>query len=108
MVGLHTSQQQSPDQVDSFIRSAMTLRRPVEGIYEGLLRLLCPYMLGRNKAGRLRVLCYQFGGASESGLQRKDGGGDWRCFSLEKIREFPWSPQMYRPNRNGNRPSTGA
>jgi hypothetical protein len=54
-------------------------------IYDGRERLLCPYMLGRNKEGHLRLLGYQYGGESGSGLQRKDGLGDWRCFSVEKI-----------------------
>lgn len=82
----------------------MTRRRPVAAIYEGRQRLLCPYMLGRNKEGRLRVLGYQFGGESESGLQRKDGRGDWRCFSLEKISrvqllEAPWRSAESFPGR---------
>jgi hypothetical protein len=42
-------------------------------------------MLGRNKDGHLRLLGYQYGGESGSGLQRKDGRGDRRCFSVEKI-----------------------
>jgi hypothetical protein len=54
-------------------------------IYDGRERLFCPYMLGRNKEGHWRLLVYQYGGQSGSGLQRKDGRGDWRCFCVEKI-----------------------
>jgi hypothetical protein len=54
-------------------------------IYDGRVRLFCPYMLGRNKEGYWRLLVYQYGGQSSGGLQRKDGRGDWRCFSVEKI-----------------------
>jgi hypothetical protein len=54
-------------------------------VYEGRQRLLCPYIVGRNKEGHLRLLGYQYGGESGSGLQLKDGCGDWRCFSVEKI-----------------------
>jgi hypothetical protein len=42
-------------------------------------------MPGRNKEGHLCLLGYQYGGESGSGLLRKDGRGDWRCFSVEKI-----------------------
>jgi hypothetical protein len=40
-------------------------------------------MLGRNGKGQVRILCYQFGGDSASGLQ--DGSGAWRCLTLEKF-----------------------
>jgi hypothetical protein len=38
-------------------------------MYKDLPRLFCPHRLGRNRAGELRVLCYQYGGESESGLE---------------------------------------
>ena len=87
--------QQSSEEVHSLIRTAMVRQQPIEVVYEGRHRLLCPHVLGRNKEGRLRVLCYQYGGESESGLRRKDERGDWRCFSLEKVSqvrilEAPW------------------
>src|SRR5437870_2151528 len=46
--------------------------QPVWAIYDGLPRLVCPHALGRNREGRLRALCYQFGGSSGSGLQSVD------------------------------------
>ena len=64
-------------------------------VYDGLPRLLCPHVLGR-KAGRLRVLCYQFGGNSNSGLAvASDAMGGWRCLAVEKLsqvelRTGPW------------------
>lgn len=76
---------QSPGERDALIRAAITGRRPMAAIYDGRERLLCPYMLGRNKEGHLRLLGYQYGGESGSGLQRQDGRGDWRCFSVGKI-----------------------
>jgi hypothetical protein len=104
MAGPQISQVQSPDELANLIRTAMARRYPVAAIYEGRQRLLCPHMLGRNKGGRLRVLCYQYGGESESGLQRKDGHGDWRCFSVEKIShlrvlEAPWQGAESFPGR---------
>jgi len=44
------------------LRLAAARRQPVAATYDGLLRLLCPDVLGR-KSGRLHVFCYQFEGA---------------------------------------------
>jgi hypothetical protein len=49
-------------------------------------RLFCPHRLGRNKEGELRVLCYQYGGESESGLEEAGSPANWRCIVLEKLR----------------------
>ena len=60
------------------LRMAAARRQPVAATYDGLLRLICPHVLGR-KAGRLRVLCYQFGGNSNSGLAvASEAMGGWR------------------------------
>jgi len=67
------------------IKKAMLAKLPVSVLYEGDERLLCPYMVGRNKEGQLRMLCLQYAGPSQTGLQQKHGGGDWRCFNLDKI-----------------------
>lgn len=67
------------------LRMAAARRQPVAATYDGLLRLLCPHVLGR-KSGRLRVLCYQFGGNSNSGLAvASDAMGGWRCLAVEKL-----------------------
>jgi hypothetical protein len=64
---------------------AAVRRQPVAASYDGLLRLVCPHVLGR-KSGRLRVLCYQFGGNSNSGLAvASDAMGGWRCLAVEKL-----------------------
>ena len=52
------------------IWTAVRGRHAVAAVYKQRRRLLCPHRLGRNKQGQLRVLCYQYGGESESGLQR--------------------------------------
>ena len=56
------------------MRSSALRRRSRQrsAIYDGLPRLLCPHVLGR-KSGRLRVLFYQFGGSSNSGLPARKG-----------------------------------
>ena len=58
-------------------------RQPIDG----LLRLLCPHVLGR-KSGRFHVFCYQFGGDSSRGLPMAPGRvGAWRCLAVEKLRQ---------------------
>ena len=64
----------------------MANRRPIAASYHVLPRLFCPHRLGGNKEGELRVLCYQYGGESESGLQRPGSPANWRCIVLEKLR----------------------
>lgn len=67
------------------LRLAATRRLPVAAVYDGLPRLLCPHVLGR-KSGRLRVLCYQFGGNSNSGMAvASEAMGGWRCLAVEKL-----------------------
>src|SRR5450432_2785753 len=61
------------------LRLAAARRQPVAATYDGLLRLLCPHVLGR-KSGRLQVFCYQFGGNSNSGPA--DGAGKSRWLAL--------------------------
>ncbi len=69
----------------ALLRLAAARRQPVAAIYDGLLRLLCPHVLGR-KSGRLHVLFYQFGGGSHSGLQTESGRiGGWRCLAVERL-----------------------
>ena len=67
------------------LRMAAARRQPVAATYDGLLRLLCPHVLGR-KSGRLRVLCYQFGGSSNSRIAvASEAIGGWRCLAVEKL-----------------------
>ena len=67
------------------LRYAATRKQPVAATYDGQPRLLCPHMGGR-KSGRLHVLCYQFGGSSNSAEPLAPGGkGVWRCLAVEKL-----------------------
>ena len=67
------------------LRKAATRRQPVAATYDGQPRLLCPHVGGR-KSGLWHVLCYQFGGGSNSAESlAPEGGGLWRCFAVEKL-----------------------
>jgi hypothetical protein len=63
--------------------------------------------LGRNHAGQLRVLCYQYGGESESGLEPVGSPVNWRCIALEKLRTVSLLEEsVWRTAPNHSRPQT--
>jgi len=75
-------------------------------MYDGLPRLLCPHVLGRNEEGRLRALCYQFGGSSGSGLRHGSAGlGGWRCLAVDKLSEVEFSNGFWKTASHANRQS---
>ena len=95
---------QSLDEIYAMIRAAVTAKRPIAAVYEGRYRLLCPHRLGWNKKGQPRVLCYQYGGESRSGLNAEGSPENWRCMDVEMLRgvellEEPWrtAPNCCRP-----------
>ena len=73
------------EQAHAQVRSAIVHRRPIAALYQGRRRLLCPHLLGWNKHRRLRVLCYQYGGDSKSGLQPAGASDNWRCLAVENL-----------------------
>ena len=75
----------SVSEIYELLRYAAMRRQPVAATYDGQPRLLCPHVGGR-KSGRLHILCYQFGGSSNSAeLLTPEGGGVWRCLAVEKL-----------------------
>ena len=79
------AQVQTVEEIYRLVWTAVANRQPIEAMYQGRLRLFCPHRLGRNRAGQLRVLCYQYGGESQSGLQPVGSTANWRCVALEKL-----------------------
>jgi hypothetical protein len=65
----------------TLIKSAVEQHRCVEIEVAGAKRAVCPHALG-HKDGKRRVLVYQFGGPSASGLAH---AGAWRSFALDEI-----------------------
>jgi hypothetical protein len=83
------------EQVHAQVRAAIVHRRPIAALYRGRKRLLCPHLLGWNRQRRLQVLCYQFGGDSESGLMSAGASDNWRCLAVENLSQVelldgPW------------------
>jgi hypothetical protein len=63
------AQIQTVEEIYKLVWTAVANKQPMEASYQDRHRLLCPHRLGRNKEGQLRVLCYQYGGESYTGLQ---------------------------------------
>ncbi|MDO8324906.1 MAG: hypothetical protein Q7T23_18435 [Phenylobacterium sp.] len=63
------------------IKRAILEEKQVVFMYQGLRREACPHVLGR-KHGLEKVLFFQFGGQSNSGLPV---GGMWRCVFLSEV-----------------------
>lgn len=77
---------QALDEIYGLLLAAAARKQPVAAIYDGFLRLLWPHVLGRNREGRLRAFCYQFGGSCCSGLRLgPEGMGGWRCIAVDKL-----------------------
>ena len=88
------------------VRSAIVHRRPLAALYRGRRRLLCPHLLGWNKHRRLQVLCYQYGGDSESGLQPAGSPDNWRCLAVENFSQVELLDGPWQTAENYSRPQT--
>ncbi len=62
---------QTVEEIYRLLWTAVASKRPIEAIYDQRLRLFCPHRLGRNRAGELRVLCYQYGRADSKQPDRR-------------------------------------
>jgi hypothetical protein len=85
------------------VREAVETRRPISAVYQNRYRLLCPHRLGRNKDGQLRVLCYQYGGESKSGLNAMGSPANWRCIALAELRNVELLSGAWRTAPNHSR-----
>jgi hypothetical protein len=74
--------------------------------YHGLPRFFCPHRLGRNSKGDLRVLCYQYGGESKSGLGPPGLPANWRCIVLSELGKVDVLDEPWRTVPNHSRPAS--
>ena len=96
---------QTVEDMYRLVWTAVASKRPIEARYHGRPRLLCPHRLGRNKEKQLRVLCYQYGGESESGLRPPGSPANWRCIALEKLSQVKLLEDTWRTAPNHSRPA---
>ena len=83
------------EEIHQRVRVAIRERRPISAMYQGHARKLCPHVLGRNKQGQRQMLCYQYGGASQSGLRPEGDPANWRCIAMSGLSDVqllnePW------------------
>jgi len=79
---------QTVEDIYRLVWTAVASKKPIEAIYDKRLRLFCPHRLGRNRAGELRVLCYQY------------------CTALEKFSRVKLLEDRWRTAPNHSRPAS--
>ena len=84
------------------VRRAILARKPISFEYDGYNRIACPHVLGQ-KAGREKVLTYQYGGGSSSGLPP---GGMWRCLFLSEAYNIQIIDGGWHTGMSHTRPQT--
>src|SRR5260370_42594508 len=78
-MGVVEAKVQTVEDIYRLIWTAASHKQPVRAMYKDLPRLFCPHSLGRNRAGELRVLCYQYGGGGWEGPRRNGLPGSQDC-----------------------------
>jgi hypothetical protein len=97
---------QTVEDMYRLIWTAIANRQPISAIYKDRPRLFCPHRLGRNRLGQRLVLCYQYGGESESGLAPRGSAVNWRCVVFEKLRRVELLNDSWKTAPNHSRPAT--
>ena len=100
------AQIQTVEEISRLVWTAVANKQPIEAGYQGRSKLFCPYRLGRNREGQLRVLCYQYGGDSQSGPQPVGSPANWRCIVLEKLNRVKLLQDGWRTAPNHSRPTS--
>jgi len=105
-MGVVVAKIQTVDDIYRLVWTAVSKKKPIGANYDGRRRLLCPHRLGRNREGQIRVLCYQYGGGSKSGLQVSGSPANWRCLVLEKLGNVKLLDEGWRTAPNHSRPAS--
>ena len=104
-MGVVEAKIQTVEEIYQLVWTAVANKQPMRAIYNERPRLFCPHRLGRNHAGQSRVLCYQYGGESESGLAPIGSPANWRCVILEKLRAVELLEGSWKTAPNHSRPA---
>ena len=106
MDGVIKAKIQTVEDIYRLVWAAIAAKRPIGAVYKERARLFCPHRLGRNRAKQVRVLCYQYGGDSESGLAPIGSADNWRCVVLERLRKVELLDGPWQTAPNHSRPAT--
>lgn len=105
-MGVVEAKIQTVEDIYRLVWTAVASKQPISAVYKDRPRLFCPHRLGRNRAKQLRVLCYQYGGQSESGLAPVGSPDNWRCVVLERLRKVQLLDGSWKTAPNHSRPTT--
>jgi hypothetical protein len=105
-MGVVESKIQTVEDMYQLVWTAVASKRPISVVYKDRFRLFCPHRLGRNREGKRRVLCYQYGGESETGLAPAGSPENWRCVVFEKLRRVELLSGSWKTAPNHSRPAT--
>jgi hypothetical protein len=105
-MGVIQAKIQTVEDIYQLVRTAVIGKRPMRAIYHGRDRWFCPHRLGWNHEGQIRVLCYQYGGGSGSGLQAAGSPANWRCIALERLSRVELLEGAWQTAPNHSRPQT--
>lgn len=97
---------QTVEEIYQLVWTAVAKKWPIEAMYRGRSRLFCPHRLGRSRDGQLRVLCYQYGGDSKTGLQPEGSPGNWRCIEVERLSRVKLLESDWHTAPNHSRPGS--
>lgn len=106
MAAVQPIRQQSYEQIYALLQEAIQQKSCLSARYRGYRRLLCPYVLGRNQNNEPRVLAYQYGGGSASGLDPSGSANNWRCIALDKLSDVTLIPEEWVEAPNQGNPQT--
>ena len=105
-MGVVEAKIQTVEYIYRLIWTAVANKHCIGAVYKDIPRLFCPHRLGRNQTGQFRVLCYQYGGDSQSGLQPVGSPANWRCIVIEKLSRVKLLQDRWRTAPNHSRPAS--
>ena len=73
------------DLIPDVMMEAVKTRVPVTFKYQGHLRYVCPFLVGRTADNKLVLHGYQYGGSGSKGPIEHPELGQWRYFYLEDV-----------------------
>lgn len=87
------------------LEHALSQQKPVQALYHGHPRTLCPHALGW-KNSRAKVMSYQSGGTTSEGALPADPRDRWRCMFIDEIENPEITDGHWETADNHSVPST--
>jgi len=90
--------------VHARVRAAILHRRPIAALYRGAQTSALSAPAGLEQTASLQVLCYQYGGHSESGLMSTGSSDNWRCLAVDNLSHVELLHDSWQAAENRSRP----